>query len=281
MALAGHPNGVGELLAWSDVWWVPLTWAAYFVVNLGLLAVVLRAEGPTEWSIFRGELPWHVVSESVGFTLSPVVVALVDEGPVTPLLLALSLAVISETYSVTRRTEHESLHDPLTDLANRRRFLLAMEERVASGAPFVLLLVDLDRFKQVNDRYGHLAGDELLVEVGRRLGTAVRGDDLVARLGGDEFAVLLGERASRGEAHEVARRLHSSLIRPVKATGQHLVVGASVGAVVVSRAEPVDVDLAFHRADRAMYTAKRSGGGIRIWSPDVEEGVPSRTQGPA
>jgi len=162
------------------------------------------------------------------------------------------------------------MHDPLTDLANRRRFMLALSDEVSRGAGFVLLLVDLDRFKQVNDGHGHLVGDALLVEVGRRLDGAVRGADLVARLGGDEFAVLLVGRASHSEAQEVARRVHSSLIRPVNAVGRLVSVGASVGVALVSRSDRVDADLAFHRADRAMYAAKTSGSGIRIWNPGLE-----------
>lgn len=270
MAAAGYPDGLGESLRWNDIWWLPLTWAAHFAVNLGLLAFVVGSRAEHRWAAFRADLPWHVVSESVGFTLSPVLVTLVAEGPLTSLLLTLPLALISETYAVTRRAEHEAMHDALTELANRRRFMLAIEERVALGGAFVLLLVDLDRFKRVNDAHGHQAGDALLVEVGRRLAAAVRGDDLVARLGGDEFAVLLGERATRAEAQEVARRLHSSLIRPVRAGDQFLSVGASVGAVVVTRSEPLDVDETLRRADRAMYAAKQAGTGIRIWSPALE-----------
>lgn len=270
MAAAGHPGGLGESLQWDDIWWVPLTWAAHFVVNLGLLAYGIRALGAARWQTFRCELPWHLVSESVGFTLSPVVVALVAEGPLAALLLAAPLALISETYAVTRRTEYDALHDPLTDLANRRRFLQAVEGQVEHGTPFVLLLVDLDRFKRVNDAHGHLAGDATLVEAAHRLAGAVREGDLVARLGGDEFALLLAGRASRPEAQEVARRVHSSLIRPVDAGGTTVAVGASVGVVLVSRTEPVDVDLAFHRADLAMYAAKTTGAGIRIWTPDLE-----------
>lgn len=276
MSAAGYPDGIGESLQWNQIWWLPLTWVAHFAVNVGMLAFVAGAQGEHRWAAFRADLPWRLVSESVGFTLSPVVVTLVAQGPLISLLLTLPLALISETYSVTRRAEHEAMHDSLTDLANRRRFMLAIEERVSLGGAFVLLLVDLDRFKRVNDIHGHQVGDALLVEVGRRLAAAVRGDDLVARLGGDEFAVLLGERATRAEAQEVARRLHSSLIRPVKAGEQFLTVGASVGAVVVTRAEPLDMDQALHRADRAMYAAKQAGTGIRIWSPALEDSPDTR-----
>ncbi|WP_433058958.1 GGDEF domain-containing protein [Dactylosporangium sp. CS-033363] len=148
---------------------------------------------------------------------------------------------------------HAASHDPLTGLPNRRAFYLRGTELVAdrNRHPLVAVVLDVDGFKQINDVFGHSAGDEVLVTTARRL-SAFADDGLVARLGGDEFAGLL--RCRKGSSQEQADRLAEALAAPMRLGGQVVTVSVSVGLVPV---EP-DAHLAdaVHRADAAMYRVK-------------------------
>ncbi|MFG2039511.1 GGDEF domain-containing protein [Dactylosporangium sp. NPDC048998] len=152
---------------------------------------------------------------------------------------------------------HAADHDPLTGLPNRRAFYKRGAQLVSDRArhPLVAVVLDVDGFKQINDMFGHSAGDEVLVTTARRL-AEYAGSGLVARLGGDEFAGLLAGR--HDGAQEQADRLAQTLAAPMRLAGQIVTVSVSVGLVPV---EP-DAHLAdaVHRADAAMY---RSKGGRR------------------
>jgi diguanylate cyclase (GGDEF)-like protein len=163
-----------------------------------------------------------------------------------------------------------SQRDDLTGLPNRRRFVELLDLHLASlrreDAHGALLLLDLDRFKELNDTFGHAAGDRVLVQVARAIGERLREDDVLARLGGDEFAVLL-KRATATDAGAVAEALVQRLARePMPAAhGGTRPVSASVGAVVLAGAATGTAERALARADAAMYEAKAAGrGGWRI-----------------
>jgi len=152
--------------------------------------------------------------------------------------------------------------DPLTGLQNRLGLSEQFDEISASGAPdrfMALHCLDLDRFKPVNDHYGHLAGDELLRIVGQRLSGSLRRGDCAARIGGDEFVILQRGMRHPDEADILARRLSASL-GEVYEVGEHAVtVGVSIGYVVALCGEPLDELLA--KADDALYAIKAIGGG--------------------
>ena len=132
--------------------------------------------------------------------------------------------------------EHLAYHDLLTDLANRKKLLASLDLRITAGEPFALLLLDIDRFKDINDALGHAAGDLLLLQVARRLQVQAAGPaDLVARLGGDEFALCLGD-ASLATAREVAAKVLAGFDQPFSLEGLRVKVGASIGIV----AHPTD-----------------------------------------
>lgn len=161
-------------------------------------------------------------------------------------------------------------HDPLTGVANRTRFRERLGAAVAKAggeARCALLLIDLDGFKPINDRFGHAAGDAVLVEVARRLLRRVRESDLVARLGGDEFAVLLGDVPSPEQAEKRARELLAVFDRPVPFDGRAHPVAASVGlAVAPDHADTPDALL--RAADAACYRAKeRAGTALCVFRP--------------
>jgi diguanylate cyclase (GGDEF)-like protein/PAS domain S-box-containing protein len=177
---------------------------------------------------------------------------------------------------------YRAFHDPLTGLANRALFTNRVELALArvrrSGRSIAVVSLDLDDFKQVNDRLGHAQGDRLLTEVARRLARAVRLTDAVARFGGDEFALLLEDMVHPADAAQIAERVIAQFRAPFWLDGPELTVRASLGVAVGSGIETRDELLC--NADRAMYTVKRSGsGGYRIYEPTLDPGDPEVGQG--
>jgi diguanylate cyclase (GGDEF)-like protein/PAS domain S-box-containing protein len=172
---------------------------------------------------------------------------------------------------------HDALHDPLTGLANRvllRDHLERALARMGRGPGRVaLLFVDLDDFKQVNDSFGHAAGDQILCRVAERLEASIRGEDVVGRQSGDEFAVLLGRVMDEGEAAATAERILGELRRPIGLGGAAIFVGGSIG-VAVADAPGTTAEELLIQADAAMYAAKRSGKGR---SAVYEDRMPVRT----
>ena len=153
--------------------------------------------------------------------------------------------------------EHRAHHDHLTELPTRAKFIGAVDQALAAGTMTAVLNVDLDDFKQVNDCYGHAAGDELLVQVAERMTAVTAGRGLAGRLGGDEFAVLLTDLADPSDAERIAEQLCAALAAPVTLTVATVTVGASIGVAV---ADPgITVIELTRRADIAMYAAKAAG----------------------
>lgn len=168
---------------------------------------------------------------------------------------------IADQYGRQRRLGErlvtQATTDALTGLANRARFLERIEE--ASQAPMVVLFLDLDRFKPINDRLGHQTGDEVLRIVARRLQGCLRPEDVLARYGGDEFSALLADVSSAADAVAVARRMLAALEEPVTVAGQRLTITASIG-IAVDRGGMIGVEALLQDADAAMYQAKRDTG---------------------
>ena len=185
---------------------------------------------------------------------------------------------ITERKRIEEALEHQALHDPITDLPNRtllrdrlRQAILAARRRNIEVA---LLFIDLDRFKELNDTFGHHAGDVILREVGERFVNAVRASDTVARLGGDEYAVLIPLAADQDEATMVAQRILASLQEPFVVEGESAFIEASIG-IVLCPEHGEDVQTLMRRADVAMYAAKRSGGGMQVYEQEKDLHSPS------
>lgn len=155
---------------------------------------------------------------------------------------------------------HRSLHDPLTDLPNRTLFADRLEQSCArarrSGDPFAVVMIDLDRFKEINDSFGHAAGDAVLVTIGRRLREHLREVDTIARLGGDEFAILLQNVDGEESALAVATKLTEMIEQPIVHGGRMLHVGGSIGMALCPLLGFSPESL-LAAADEAMYEAKR------------------------
>jgi diguanylate cyclase (GGDEF)-like protein len=172
-----------------------------------------------------------------------------------------------------RQVDHNrllALHDPLTGLPNRTLFFDRVAQcgkerrRVAEAA--AVMVLDLDRFKEVNDTLGHRTGDLVLAEVARRLSSRLRHSDTLARLGGDEFAVLLPAVDGVAGATKVVAGLHAALTAPFVFDGVSLTVEASIGVSLIPD-HGSDPDVLIERADVSMYTAKSSGSGYAIYDP--------------
>jgi diguanylate cyclase (GGDEF)-like protein len=175
--------------------------------------------------------------------------------------------------------EHLALHDPLTDLPNRSLFHDRSQQAILSarrdGTGVALMILDLDRFKEVNDTLGHHNGDLLLQEIGARLRTGLRESDSVARLGGDEFGLLLPHVADGDEALMLGERVRAVLRLPFTLEGVTLDLEASVGVALYPK-HGDDVDTLLQRADVAMYLAKEDRSGCELYAADRDEYSPHR-----
>lgn len=158
--------------------------------------------------------------------------------------------------------QHAAFHDALTGLPNRALFADRMVQALGRArreeADLAVLFIDCDDFKAVNDRLGHDAGDQALVELGRRLRNCIRPGDTVARMGGDEFTVLLEPPTGNAEAAHVAERVLAVLREPFHIRSEEVTLSASVG-VATGRSDPGDPDALLRLADDAMYAAKQGG----------------------
>jgi diguanylate cyclase (GGDEF)-like protein/PAS domain S-box-containing protein len=189
--------------------------------------------------------------------------------------LLAALANIDDRKRLQEDMRRRAMHDPLTSLPNRAMFLEALERAVRKArrrsAPFSVLFIDLDRFKEVNDSLGHHAGDELLQTMAERLGAAVRQSDLVARMGGDEFVVLIEEHRGPEEVMIVAQKILSMLERPVLLDWREVSISGSVG-IASFPVDGTDVESLVKNADTAMYQAKERGrNNFQFFSEDLNK----------
>jgi diguanylate cyclase (GGDEF)-like protein/PAS domain S-box-containing protein len=199
------------------------------------------------------------------------------------------VVALADIDSLRRREAHalfDARHDELTGLANRRLFSERARAALATSAlrnsGCAIVVIDLDGFKQINDRYGHLAGDEVLQQMAHRLQRAVRPPDTVARYGGDEFALLIPDAGTRRDIAAIASRILEELARPVPIAGRgEQRLSASMGIAMASetRSDPIAL---LSMADRAMYEAKSGGGNRAVFasSPEPPALLASEVPGP-
>jgi diguanylate cyclase (GGDEF)-like protein/PAS domain S-box-containing protein len=172
-------------------------------------------------------------------------------------------ADITERKRVEERLAHEALHDSLTGLPNRALFMDRLRSALARSQRrddyrLAVMFLDLDRFKVVNDSLGHLQGDQLLIQVSRRLESCVRPGDTIARLGGDEFTILLEELEQPAEAARAGARIRAELAAPFDLAGHEIFVTASVG-IALGAASYVHPEDMLRDADTALHSAKAQG----------------------
>jgi diguanylate cyclase (GGDEF)-like protein len=187
---------------------------------------------------------------------------------------------LAELSRLKEELRYQAYHDPLTNMPNRVAFIehasaIIAEERPDGLRP-VILLLDLDDFKNVNDSLGHAAGDELLVMVAERIRGCVRDGDMAARLGGDEFAILVHDDTALADALAIAERLVTALVPAFPVHGHDVVIGASVG-IAMSTGPSQSPDELLSNADVAMYTAKAEGRRrFAVFDPSLHSAIIAR-----
>ena len=263
-----------------------------FVRAAGLFTVLLSAAGSL---LLIGEdpavaylamtLPILLASSLLvpwgGFVVSAMIIAcaVVLDVADPSLLVLFVVAVISYLFADTlerayRESYHRAFHDPLTGLPNRALFLDRLKHAAARAARdrkcIAVLFMDVDNFKAINDSLGHELGDDLLVQISRRLRGCVRPGDTAARLSGDEFTVLLEEVAHASDAVYVAERIADELQKPFDLDGREIAVTASTGIALNDPSSKQPTGL-LRDADVAMYQAKKAKLRYKVFHPDMHE----------
>lgn len=276
----------GGQLHWTDVAAVGGATLAWFVVNYGLVSWAVRLRfGDRWWPTLRQGLGFELLSTGSLLLLAPVLVA---AARVSAALIPLVLVPLFAVYRMARLTveqQHLAAADPLTGLPNRKALLAEVAEQVhlhaertARGEPdgqLALLLIDLDRFKNVNDALGHAVGDRLLVEVSARLTDVRPRPQMIARLGGDEFAIVMTGLTDVAQARELADRVVQALAEPVPLDGLPLDVGGSIGIALFPE-HGEDFATLMRHADVAMYDAKHRNDTVAVYAPESDHNSAER-----
>ncbi|MFF8803648.1 putative bifunctional diguanylate cyclase/phosphodiesterase [Streptomyces omiyaensis] len=271
--------------------WHPLDWTigdvpeivlaagAYLLATRLLLWYTLAPPGRGLPTVARTALLRQGLVAVALLGIAPLICVVAAAFPVLLPLFAIPLIALDSTLWIARARAEEQLRDPLTGLPNRQWLLertwTALEEAQDAESRSALVLIDLDRFRSVNDTLGHLAGDRLLLQIAERLRLALPRGAEAARLGGDEFAVLLPLADSTTSAQRVARHLVAALSSPLDLDGLTLVLEASAG-VAVYPDHAGDAEGLLRRADVAMYQAKRDRTGVEVYESKRDSNTPDR-----
>jgi diguanylate cyclase (GGDEF)-like protein len=280
---------IGTDNAFADVALTPRWYGAvaaagltYFLANNVLVgtAMALFSKQPIARTI-RATVRSEWGSDFVLLALTPIVVLVTAESVAALPLLLLPIFAVYRSASLSVEKEHLALHDSLTDLPNRFQFASMLtsgvDEAVRKSGKGAILLIDLDRFKEVNDTLGHQAGDELLRLVGPRINEIIPEGGAVARLGGDEFAVLLPGLVDEPEATAIAYRIASALDTPFRVEGFNIEVGASIGLAIYPSDGTTD-EVLMKRADIAMYVAKTHRTIVERYDPQLDHNTTRRLE---
>ncbi|WP_328671561.1 putative bifunctional diguanylate cyclase/phosphodiesterase [Streptomyces sp. NBC_00328] len=270
--------------------WAPDTWTFYTAPQLVLVAgAYLAVTRALLWylntpvgglpTVARTALVRHGLVAVALLGIAPLICVVAMAQPALLPLFSIPLIALDSTLWIARARAEEQLRDPLTGLPNRQWLLertwTALDDAERIGARSALMLIDLDRFRSVNDTLGHLAGDRLLLQIADRLRLALPRGAEAARLGGDEFAVLLPVADSTTSATRVARNLVAALGSPLDLDGLTLVLEASAGLAVFPD-HALDAEGLLRRADIAMYQAKRDRTGVEVYESKRDSNTPDR-----
>jgi diguanylate cyclase (GGDEF)-like protein len=246
----------------------------FFVVNTWLVAGAIALTAGTRLrDQISSELIRQSATEGILLGLAPLAVLALDAGTMLLPLLALPMIAVQRAGRQAIIAERLALHDALTELPNRVLFRTRTQHAIQgagrAGSGVAVMLLDLDRFKEINDTLGHHYGDEVLRQVGERLSGLLGEDDTVARLGGDEFAILLRSVETPAAGVAVAAAVRRAIAKHFDVAGVRLELGASVG--IASYPEHGhDVDVLMQRADVAMYQAKEGRTGVERYVPELD-----------
>jgi diguanylate cyclase (GGDEF)-like protein len=246
----------------------------YFFCNSSLIGLIVAINARTSlWHSVTDMIKCEASSDLVLLALAPIVIVATERSVVLLPVLLLPVLAVYRSALLSAEKEHQAMHDALTDLPNRLHFSSIMERNfeVASrkSTSAAVLLIDLDRFKEVNDTLGHHAGDELLCQIGPRIQAVLPDGGVIARLGGDEFAVMLPESGAAG-AHRIGKAIVDALEAPFRLDGFNLEVEASIGIAVFPEHGSAP-DVLIKQADIAMYFAKGRNSGIEIYNAEQDQ----------
>jgi diguanylate cyclase (GGDEF)-like protein len=276
---------------------IALAGLAYFLVNYASIATaVALSEGIGIVTHFRRsgkDLLFQGSIDTLLIALAPIVAVATSNSLLLLPLIALPLAAVHKAAKVSlenaglvetlkvkaEENAYQATHDSLTGLPNRTLFHDRLQQAVLgvarSGAAVAVMLMDLDRFKEINDALGHQTGDLVLQEMSSRLGGIVREGDTIARLGGDEFALVVTALDDIAAVQVVANRILHSFDDPFMINGMALHIGASLG-IAIHPEQGTSPDVLIQRADVAMYVAKNNRTGYEYYSPDSDYHSPAR-----
>jgi diguanylate cyclase (GGDEF)-like protein len=259
----------------ADLPQIMVAGGVFFVVNTALVATVIAlAQGIGIWKYFSKDFIMQASTAGLALGMSPVLTVAGEFSVACLPLLALPLVAVHRGSRQAVVNEHQALHDALTGLPNRvlfkDRVSQALESARRNGNGVVVMLMDLDHFKEINDTLGHHHGDLLLEMIGGRLEGVLRAGDTVARLGGDEFAVCLPAARDTAYAMSVAEKCLTALRTPFEIDGLDLEVGASIGIAAFPE-HGDEVETLVQRADIAMYVAKTDRGGAQLYQQEQDQ----------
>lgn len=229
-------------------WGLPLV---VFLVTLGTIGVSILMAAALTYGVFHG---------SMG--LSAWVITIVTPALIAPVMTFLTLRLVLQLETTRAELDHAVHHDPLTGLHNRRYFMQALQRQIvdacAGGAPFAVAIIDVDNFKAINDRHGHLGGDDVLRHLTLRCTAHVRTSDVFARIGGEEFAVLIRNVDLEQARHCAERFLRAAQAHPVVMPDGPQPVTISIGLSLFQKGM-THIDRVLRLADQALYAAKSKG----------------------
>jgi diguanylate cyclase (GGDEF)-like protein len=268
-----HPSPASPVsVAAGQLFPILVAGLVYFLVNNGLVSQALALRNGSSFRTeFYDNFGYQVASTGALIGLAPIVVVVMERSAALVPLLLLPLAAVYATASLSLERERQALHDTLTGLPNRKLLVQRAREALAqaktSDTRVALFLLDLDRFKEINDTLGHHVGDALLTLVGRRLAKVVGTDVTVARLGGDEFAILVSGFTDDQDPIDIAQQIRGALAQPFRAEGMSFEIDGSLG-IALHPQHGLDVESLLQRADVAMYVAKDRNTGVEVYTPE-------------
>src|SRR4051794_24055280 len=248
--------------------------ATYFLINSAVVGTILALA--TRSSVARGVtgmIRGEASSDVVLLALSPIVIVAAKQSLVLLPVLLLPVLAVYRSALLSAEKEHQATHDALTDLPNRLQFSEVIQRRFenprSKSTCGAVLLIDLDRFKEVNDTLGHQTGDALLCQIGPRIQSALPEGGVIARLGGDEFAVMLAD-VEADDALLAGQAIVGALEPPFQLDGFNLEVQASIGIALFPE-HGTAADVLIKTADIAMYFAKGRNAGIEIYTAEPDQ----------
>ena len=272
--LGGRALGAGTEFTWRWTAALLVAGVTYFLCNSALVGMIIALTTRSSlWLGVTGMVKREASSDVVLLALSPIVVVAAERSLVLLPVLLLPVLAVYRSALLSAEKEHQAMHDALTDLPNRLQFTEVIGRRLenakSKSTRGAVLLIDLDRFKEVNDTLGHQTGDALLCQIGPRIQPVLPEGGVVARLGGDEFAVMVPDVAA-DDAVRIGQAIVDILEPPFRLDEFNLEVQASIG-IAIFPDHGTSADVLIKQADIAMYFAKGRNSGIEIYNAEHDQ----------